>query len=252
MAGSDSETGAGVGFFGLDYGAGLVLRQINAKCGAAAFVAGNRNGAVMIADDGLHDGEAEAGALHFGRVVRSEEAGALFGVRPLPVSETSMRTVSPASEVRRRAIAAGGHGVERVEHKILKRAMQQISIGVNFRKRFAQEIFRGDGRLADSIELRFKEANGVAQRFVDIQAGELRRGHFGEIAEAPDDAVEIGEFGFQCGRRFTEDFLKLVGAKLAGTLEILHRDLQREKRIAKFVRQAAGQFTPGGNALGLH
>ena len=80
----------------------------------------------------------------------------------------------------------------------------------------------------------------------------MRRGHLGEIAEAADDGVEIGEFGFQRGGGFAENFLKLLGAKLAGALEIFDGDLQREKRVAQFVSQAAGEFAPGGDAFGLH
>ena len=49
--------------FGLYEGVLLALRQIDAECGAAAFFAGDGDRAVMVADDGLDDGEAEAGTL---------------------------------------------------------------------------------------------------------------------------------------------------------------------------------------------
>jgi len=56
----------------------LALRQFDAEGGAVAFVAGNGDGAVMIADHGLDNREAQAGALDFGGVVGREEAGAFF------------------------------------------------------------------------------------------------------------------------------------------------------------------------------
>src|SRR5208282_4447576 len=125
-------------------------------------------------------------------------------------------------------------------------------VRVDFGERFLQEKFRGDGGFAHSGKLRFEEANDVAKDFVDVDLSELRRGHFGEIAEAADDAVEVGELGFQSGGAFIEDFLKLRRAKLAGTLEIFNGDLQGEERIAKLVGKASGEFPPGSNALGLH
>ena len=56
----------------------------------------------------------------------------------------------------------------------------------------------------------------------------LRRGHFGEIAEAANDAVEIGEFGFESGGAFGKNFLKLLRAQLTGALQVFERDLQGE------------------------
>src|SRR5579871_6311730 len=35
-------------------------------------------------------------------------------------------------------------------------------------------------------------------------------------------------------------------------LQIFHGDLERKERIFQFVRQAAGQLTPGSHAFGLH
>src|SRR4029077_12873566 len=148
--------------------------------------------------------------------------------------------------------AAGGHGVQSIQDEILERAMEQVGIGIDFGQRFIEEIFGGDGRLADGIELRFKQANDVAQGFVDVDAAELRSGHLGKIAEAANDAVEISELGFERGCSFAKNFLKLLGTKLAGALEILDGDLQGEERIAQFVSKPASQFAPGRDAFGLH
>ena len=45
-------------------------------------------------------------------------------------------------------------------------------------------------------ELLFEQANRVAQGLVYIDASELRRRHLGEVAEATNDTVEIGQFRF--------------------------------------------------------
>ena len=68
---------------GFHVGALLALGKIDAKGGAPAFLTGDGNGAVMIADNGLDDGQAKAGTLMLSGVVGREKAGAFFG------SETS-------------------------------------------------------------------------------------------------------------------------------------------------------------------
>jgi len=49
-----------------------------------------------------------------------------------------------------------------------------------------------------------------------------------------------------------EDFQELLGVELAGFLQIFDRDLHGKERVAQFVCQTPRQFTPRGNALGLH
>src|SRR6202030_1457799 len=56
----------------------LALRQFDAERRAVAFLAGHADGAVMVADDGLHDGEAQPSALILGGVVRGKKARARF------------------------------------------------------------------------------------------------------------------------------------------------------------------------------
>ena len=106
--------------------------------------------------------------------------------------------------------------------------MEEIGVGIDFRQRLSQEIFCSDGGLADGSKLRLEETDGVAQDLIDIDASEIRRGHLGKITEAADDAVEIGEFGFEGGGAFGENLLKLSGAKLSGALQIFKSDLHGE------------------------
>src|SRR6266850_2093979 len=58
--------------------AGLALRQIDSKRGAAAFVARDGNAAVMIADYRLNNGKSQPSPLQFRRVIRREEPRAFF------------------------------------------------------------------------------------------------------------------------------------------------------------------------------
>ena len=62
----------------------------------------------------------------------------------------------------------------------------------------------------------------------------------------------LRQFGEQRGGAFAEDLVELFRVPVPRALHVLHGDLQREKRILQFVRQAAGQFAPCGHALGLH
>ena len=151
-----------------------MLWEIDAESGAAAFFAGDGDGSVMIADDGLNDGEAEARALQLGGVVGSEEARALFGSEAFAgVGNLDANGIVAVGSAKSES-AAGRHGIQSIQHQVLESAMEQVGIRINFRERFVEEILRGDRGLADSVELRFEEANGVAERFVDIDASELR------------------------------------------------------------------------------
>ena len=78
--------------------------------------------------------------------------------------------------------------------------MKQIGIRVDVGQRLRQKQFGGDGGLADFVELRFEQADGIAERFIDIYAHKLRGGHLRKIAEAPNDGIEIGKLGFQSCR----------------------------------------------------
>ena len=111
---------------GFDDDAGLAFGQIDAERGAAAFFAGNGNRAVMIADDGLHDGEAEACAELLGRVIRGEEARALFGREAFAGVGYFDADGFAGIAAFQGDGAAGRHGVESVEDEILKRAMKEI------------------------------------------------------------------------------------------------------------------------------
>src|SRR5205823_14108838 len=91
----------------------------------------------VIRDDRLDDREAEPGPVLLGRVVRSEQALALFGGQPV----AAIADVEPHAAFRLlrsdRQLAARGHRVDRVEQEVLDGTLQLIGIGAN----------RDDGRI---------------------------------------------------------------------------------------------------------
>src|SRR5437588_1465061 len=129
--------------------------------------------------------------------------------------------------------------------------MQQVRIRINLRKRIGEERLLRNGGFANGIELRLEQAHGVAQDFVHVYADKFRRGHFGEIAEAADDVVQVGQLRFQGRGGLVEDFEEVPGFEPSGLLQVFDGDLHGEKRIAQFVGEAARKFAPGGDALGL-
>src|ERR1700681_3619570 len=118
--------------------------------------------------------------------------------------------------------------------------MEEDWVGVDFRKRLGEEIFRGDGGLANHVKLRFEQADDIAEGLVDVHAREYGSLHFRKVAKAPDDGIQIGELDLQRCRRFVENFQKLFGVELLRALQIFDGDLQGEQRVAQFVGEAAG------------
>ncbi len=80
----------------------------------------------------------------------------------------------------------------------------------------------------------------------------IRRRHACEIAEPADDGFELRQFREQRRGALSKNLVELRRIALARALQIFDGDLQREKRILQFMRQTAGQFTPGGDAFGLN
>ena len=76
-------------------------------------------------------------------------------------------------------------------------------------------------------------------------------GHFAEVAEAANDGLEVGDLHAEGLRALAEDFVEFIGWQLAGADEIFDGELEREERIFQLMGEAAGEFAPGGYALGL-
>ena len=100
------------------------------------------------------------------------------------------------------------------------------------------------------MQLSLVQLENLADNVVDVHRLELRLRHFGEVAEAPDNGLQVAEFSQQGRGALAKHFVEFGG--IARAQQVFHRDLQREERILELVRQAAGKFAPGGDALGLH
>src|SRR5436309_12276548 len=165
------------------------ILQFDAECCAAAGLAGDGYPSSMIADYGLYDGEAQARAVLFGRVVRGEQALAFFPGEPGPGVGDLETDRAGRTRGTDREDAARRHGVERVQHQILERAMKLGRIGFDVRP---GRIRLDAGRDALAGELRFEQFHYAAHDLVEAGRLPLRWRHFGKIAEAIDDGLEIG------------------------------------------------------------
>ena len=117
----------------------MLDRQLDSEGCACTRRGVHGNFSAMIADDGLDDCEAEARAVLLARVIRCEEARALFRcqARPSIGDVEAHRTI-----VLRRSHgqgSAGGHGVERIEDKIFQRPAQKYRIRLGARKIFIEK-----------------------------------------------------------------------------------------------------------------
>ncbi len=99
--------------------------------------------------------------------------------------------------------------------------------------------------------MRFEGLDGGAQHIVHVDGLQAGRGHFRKVAETRHGALEFFQFRAERGHRIVKGLLKRLGNLVAGTPQIFHGDLQREKTLFHFVRQAARDFAPGGYALHL-
>src|ERR1700736_4935558 len=114
------------------------ILQFDPKSRAFAGLAFPRNPPSMIADNGLHDRQAQAGAVLLGGVVRRKQALALLpgeagaGVGKFEHDCGIGVTGSQGEE------AASGHGVERVQHQILQYAMELRGVGLDTGKSFGE------------------------------------------------------------------------------------------------------------------
>ena len=97
-------------------------RQIDGKRGAFAWFAAHRDLASVVADHGLYDGQAQAGAVGLSRVIRREEAvafllgEALAGVGDFQTHAAFVRDGTDGQD------ASGGHGVDGVQYQVLQGA----------------------------------------------------------------------------------------------------------------------------------
>src|SRR6185312_1362361 len=101
-------------------------------------------------------------------------------------------------------------------------------------------------------ELALKELDYAADHLVQINWLKLRCRHFGKVAEAPDDRLQIGDFGQQRRCAFAKDFVELFGSVFTRAQQVFDGNLQRKERVLEFMGKPPGQFPPCRHALGLH
>ena len=132
----------------------------------------------MITDHRLHDGQPQPRSLQLGCVIRREQPGALFRSQAFARVGHFDAHIAILFQSSESQGPPGRHGVQRIQHQILKRAVEQVGVRVDIRQGFGQEQLRCNGGLADFVELRLEETHRIAQRLIHIHVHKLWRGHF--------------------------------------------------------------------------
>ena len=130
--------------------------------------------------------------------------------------------------------------------------MEKFGIGGDFGKVVIEFEGAFDVTLFARLKLCLEETGDGACAFVEVDRLKLRLRHLRKLAEARDDGFEIRDFGEQSGGTFLENLIELFRALLASTQKIFDSELQGEERIFQLVGEAAGEFAPGGDTLGLN
>ena len=104
--------------------------QLDAEGRAASRFARHRDRPLMIADHRLHDGQAEAGAVALGGVVRREQARAFFAREALAgIGDFEPRPRRSRACRAHAQSAAVGHGVHGVQNQVAQSAPELLGIG---------------------------------------------------------------------------------------------------------------------------
>ena len=99
--------------------------QLDVEGGSHARFAFDRDAAAMIGDDGLDDGEPEAGAMLFRSVVWRENSFGFFGSKARSSIGNFERDATLDRLSAQHQNTAGGHSVHGVKDQILDGAMEQ-------------------------------------------------------------------------------------------------------------------------------
>src|SRR5216684_4120907 len=101
-----------------------LTRYFDPERGSFFFRAFDGNLAAVIAHYRLHNRQPETRAMLLGRVIRSEQAAAFFlGQTGAGIGDRDFNSIAQSRGANRQ-LSALGHGVDRVEHQVLERAMQ--------------------------------------------------------------------------------------------------------------------------------
>src|SRR5579859_1665621 len=96
------------------------------------------------------------------------------------------------------------------------------------------------------------EHRDALDRFGRIDPFQLRPRHLAEVAEAPDDRLEIGDLHAKRMCTLAKDFIEFSLRQLARAHQVLYRQLQWKEGILKLMRQTPRQLSPGCDALALN
>src|SRR6185436_13766237 len=140
-----------------------------------------------------------------GRVVRREQsfsflfAQALAGIGEVDPDDASISTSDDPQR------ATLWHGVDRIQKQILDGAPQLFSIAPYGAERGIEVERQCDRRMPGRGELCAKQRRTLFDNRVDRYLCKLGRRHFREVAEPPDDSIQVAESGLQRCQALVED-----------------------------------------------
>src|SRR5581483_6422519 len=229
-----------------------VFRQFDHKGTSFPRFASHVDSALVVGYYGLNNSQPKPGSVLLARVIGREDALALFGRKPrsrIGDFDHNFLILAAAAQCER---SPAGHGIQRVEHEIGKGAMQQFWIGRDPLDLSVQLQPALNSRFPRHLELCLEQLRYASQHLVYVHGLQLRGRHLRELAESRDNSLQICNLGQQSLGTFAEDFVELFGGLVSRPHQILDRELEREERILKFMRQSSRQFAPRRYSLGLH
>src|SRR5580698_3212796 len=100
--------------------------------------------------------------------------------------------------------------------------------------------------LPGKIEQRY-----TGNRLCSVHPLQMRLRHLAEVAEAPNDRLQISDLHAQSPCTFAKDLIELLFRQPSRMNQVLNRKLQWKERIFQLVGQPTSQLPPRSHALAL-
>src|SRR5258706_12461265 len=228
------------------------LGQLDHKSRSASQLALYADSSSMIAHHRLHNGQSQAGAMLFVRIIRSKYLFTLFPRQPRTSIRNVYQHVSVIISSSQRQRSSLRHRVHRVKHKISNCLVQQLRVCPHRFKVRIKLQFTTDLRTSRRLQLRLTKLHHAPHHLIHLHLPQLWLRHLRKLAEPSNNSLEIRDLRQQRSRTLAEDFIKLLRILLPRPHQILHCKLQRKQGVLQFMRQAPRQLSPSGHSFGLH
>src|SRR5580700_7032194 len=212
----------------------------------------------VFSHDARGDGQAESGAAIFGGKMREEKFVFVFGRDAVAsVRDANFDGVGFGVGARGDGNFADARVFESfgsVVNEIDEDAAQQVGVGAN-----RGEVIGEDGFYDDAVEAAGENAKSFVDECVGVGGKELGAGEAHELGKFVDQIGKGGDFLFDEAGTFLDETSEfgIGGGRRGGIFaaafeearEALRGELNGGERIFDFVRDATGDFLPGGEFL---